>query len=83
MSEFSDAIYMNCNASVVCSVCGDVSDANGDTEGEAVRQLERHLEQDGWECFDGLVYCRSCLRKKEEEEAAKKAKRGRRKADGE
>ena len=29
MSEFSDAIYMNCNASVVCSECGDVNDADG------------------------------------------------------
>ena len=81
MSEFSDAIYLNCNASVVCSVCGDVSDANGDTEGEAVRQLEKHLEKDGWECYDALVYCRDCLRKKEEEYAAKTAKRGRRRAE--
>ncbi len=78
MSEFSDAIYMNCNASVVCSVCGDVNDADGSSESEAEHNLEHHLTQDGWECFDGLVYCRDCLRKKEEEHEAKKAKRGRR-----
>jgi hypothetical protein len=80
VSEFIDAIYIDCTATVCCSECGDQDDAHGDTDGEAIRNLDRNLKQAGWKCYDGLAYCPRCIRAKEEAEeavAAKATRRGR------
>lgn len=72
MSEFAAAgcIYIQCTASVTCCQCGDVDDATGDTEGEAVRNLDRSLTREGWKCYDDLAYCPRCIREKEAAEEA-------------
>jgi hypothetical protein len=48
MSEFSDAICVECKATVICAGCGTVEDASADTETGAVYQLDRILEKEGW-----------------------------------
>jgi hypothetical protein len=80
MSEFTDCIYIDCTASVSCSECGDMDDAHGDTDGEAIRNLDRSLTQAGWKCYDGLAYCPRCIRAKEAAEEAIKAKPRKRRA---
>ncbi len=76
---------IDCAATVCCSQCGQQEDAHGESEGEAIRNLERTLEREHWVCYDALAYCPKCARKKEEEleqaEADREAKsaRGRKK----
>jgi hypothetical protein len=79
MSEFANSIYLDCTATIACSECGDQEDAHGDTDGEALRNLERTLKQSGWQCFDDLAYCPRCARKREEAEESAKAKPQKRK----
>jgi hypothetical protein len=53
---------MECKAKIACAGCGTVEDASTEAEGEAVRQLDCHLERDGWRLANGKPYCLDCIR---------------------
>ena len=62
MSAFADFIVMDCKAEIACAGCGAVQSASSETEGEAVRQLDRLLERDGWRELQGKPCCPKCVR---------------------
>ena len=53
MSKLHDHIYTEVIASITCAGCGNVDDANCDTDHEARFHLERSIERDGWAVVDG------------------------------
>jgi len=62
MSAFADFIVMDCKAGIACAGCGTVQSVSSETEGEAVRQLDRFLERDGWRELQGKPCCPKCVR---------------------
>ncbi len=75
MSEFSDAIYMECKATVICAGCGTVEDASADTETGAVHQLDRTLEREGWRIEGDKAYCADCACRRAKEQVKLSRKR--------
>lgn len=60
---YADFILCECTATVECCRCAMAETKSGETEGEAVRLLEKTLERTGWRDTGGKLYCPQCVLK--------------------
>ena len=75
MSEFSDAIYVECKATVICAAAAPWRTPLPTRKLVPCHQLDRTLEREGWRMEGDKAYCADCACRRAKEQAKRSRKR--------